>query len=378
MRISLNTSLLSKAVEISSRFIAKNATLPILQNILLHAEDKTLTIRATDMEKYISITIPLTEESGKASLTVDARTLGEILKTISQDTIDLSLNTETDTIVIQSGKDTFDLRGISANEYVSLPDFQSQFSVSLPTQDFAHAINKVEYTVTEKTFSPIFTGVLLWFQENGTLSCVGTDSFRLAEYNIPNLSFSQEHKVIIPKTAINDFQYIAQSITETQFSLASGNNMIQCIFETEEMTITASSILIQGSFPDYRNEKIMPTNFSFGCDIMTKELDMAIKKIAILTRDNKTYTQYDVTTDNIHISSGKTDKGNAQTDIAIQPVLHESDTFSFGLNGKYVWDALKHMSGDQVSLRIVDTTHPIVFLDPQDEAYTYIVRPLQQ
>ena len=58
MRITIEVAKLNNIIDISSRFVAKNATLPILQNIYLKASIDSLIIRATDMEKYVEIESP--------------------------------------------------------------------------------------------------------------------------------------------------------------------------------------------------------------------------------------------------------------------------------------------------------------------------------
>jgi DNA polymerase III sliding clamp (beta) subunit (PCNA family) len=58
MKITIEVSKLNNVIDISSRFVAKNATLPILQNIYLKASIDNLIIRATDMEKYVEIEVP--------------------------------------------------------------------------------------------------------------------------------------------------------------------------------------------------------------------------------------------------------------------------------------------------------------------------------
>jgi len=58
MKITIQVAQLIDLTDIASRFVAKNATLPILQNIYMKASIDNLTIRATDMEKYIEIEIP--------------------------------------------------------------------------------------------------------------------------------------------------------------------------------------------------------------------------------------------------------------------------------------------------------------------------------
>jgi len=58
MKITVDVKKLNELIDIATRFIAKNATLPILQNIYIKANIDTMIIRATDMEKYIEVETP--------------------------------------------------------------------------------------------------------------------------------------------------------------------------------------------------------------------------------------------------------------------------------------------------------------------------------
>jgi len=58
MKITVELDQLIDLTDIASRFVAKNATLPILQNIYMKASIDSLIIRSTDMEKYIEIEMP--------------------------------------------------------------------------------------------------------------------------------------------------------------------------------------------------------------------------------------------------------------------------------------------------------------------------------
>jgi len=55
MKFTIDVSKLTELIDIANRFISKNATLPILQNIYIKADIDNIIIRATDMEKYIEI-----------------------------------------------------------------------------------------------------------------------------------------------------------------------------------------------------------------------------------------------------------------------------------------------------------------------------------
>ena len=81
MKILISQKKAINMLDIASRFVSKNSTLPILQNIYLQASIDALLIRATDMEKYIEIEIPCQVQL-EGAITINAKTFLDILKTI--------------------------------------------------------------------------------------------------------------------------------------------------------------------------------------------------------------------------------------------------------------------------------------------------------
>ncbi len=160
MKISLELSKVLGLLDIASRFVSKNSTLPILQNIYLKASIDSLLIRATDMEKYIEVELPCAVQI-EGSITVNAKMFLDILKTIESETAEFSVNQQTSIMTIKTTKDTFDINGISASEYVALPEVPQENSFMLDTTIFSKGTEKVEYAITEKSFSPILTGMLM-------------------------------------------------------------------------------------------------------------------------------------------------------------------------------------------------------------------------
>jgi DNA polymerase-3 subunit beta len=156
MKISLETAKITDIIDIVTRFVAKNATLPILQNMYLKASIDTLTLRATDMEKYIEVELPCTVQV-EGAITINAKMFSDIIKTIEEKDIECSVDQKSQVMTIKSAKDTFEINGISASEYVALPDVPRDNTITLDTPTFAEGISKVEYAVTEKNFSPVLT-----------------------------------------------------------------------------------------------------------------------------------------------------------------------------------------------------------------------------
>ena len=377
MKVHINLKKLNEMIDLSTRFVAKNDTLPILQNIYLKGTIDSLIIRATDMEKYIEVEMPW-EVKIEGAITTNAKTFSDILKNIEEEEkIELNVDQKTQILTIKTSKDTFDINGISASEYIALPEVPQDNIISLDTQIFSSGIEKVEYAVTEKNFSPILTGVLIKAQkEKNQIIFVGTDSFRLAEYKLPAEWNEDNFSLILPKVSINDIKKISDYAKDRgceEIKLQFSENLAAFQCEIENIKILATSLLIQGSFPDYEREDIMPKEFNTTIMVDKTLCDKAIKKIAILTRDINNFIQIETQQDKILITSGKTDKGAGTTSI---PAIISGNDLSFGINWRYVTDFIKIMLGDELTFNIVDGQKPLILTDKWDDNYKYVVRPL--
>ncbi len=377
MKISIETEKLIEVIDISSRFVAKNATLPILQNIYLKASIDNIIIRATDMEKYVEIEIPC-KVSLEWAVTVNARTFLDIIKSIEDQFIEITADQKTQVVTIKWSKDTFDINGISASEYVALPEVPKDHTISLDTQTFSQWVEKVEYAVTEKNFSPVLTWVLIKSKKDedwDKLIFVWTDSFRLSEYKINN-NIENEFSLIVPKLSINDIQKITEYGINKNCDIMKifySENLIAFELTINDIKIIATSLLIQWNFPEYDREEIMPRNFNTKILVDKTICEKAIKKIGILTKDINNFIQIESNNDSIIISSGKTDKWAWNTSI---PAIIEWDPVSFWINWRYITDFIRIMKEDELLIKIVDGQKPLVIWEKNDQNYRYVIRPL--
>ena len=377
MKISLELSKVLGLLDIASRFVSKNSTLPILQNIYLKASIDSLLIRATDMEKYIEVELPCAVQI-EGSITVNAKMFLDILKTIESETVEFSVNQQTSIMTIKTTKDTFDINGISASEYVALPEVPQENSFMLDTTIFSKGTEKVEYAITEKSFSPILTGMFMkskteWDQHK--IIFVGTDSFRLSEYKTLNTN-TNDFSLVIPKVAITDIKYLVNYAIDKEVPemlIKYSDNLVAFELNVEGVKIVATSLLIQGNFPEYEREEVMPTQFVTKIMLDKKDCENAIKKIWILTRDTNNFIQIETQGTKVILSSGKTDKGAGITEL---PAIIDGEALTFGINGRYVTDFIRMMSSDTLIFNLVNGQKPLVLMDKDDDANRYVVRPL--
>ena len=364
-------------LDIAAKFVSKNSTLPILQNIYLKASIDSLLIRATDMEKYVEIEIPC-EVQIEGAITINAKTFLDILKTIESENIELSVDQKTNIMTIKTPKDTFDINGIAASEYVALPEVPQENSFILDTLAFSKGIDHVEYAVTEKSFSPVLTGVLMktgkWDASN-KLIFVGTDSFRLSEYRV-NHTNASDFSLIMPKALVNDMRTVVNFAIGKEVAdmkVKYSENLIAFSFVIEDIKIIATSLLIQGNFPEYEREEVLPTQFVTKVMLDKNECEKAIRKIWILTRDINNFIQIETKDSKVIISSGKTDKGAGITELA---AIIDGEPLTFAVNGRYISDFIKNMESDTLVFNIINSQKPVVLMDKDEENNRYVVRPL--
>ena len=378
MKVTVKTTQLQELADMVSRFVSKHSTLPILENIYIKGSWDQLVLRATDMEKYVNIEMGAKIEAEWA-LTINAKTFTDIIKTLEDEYTTLSIDQSKDKLLIKTASDSFSMKWIPAQEYVAIPEVRSDNTITLEAKDLTTWIGKVEYAVTEKNFSPVLTGIFMktkQYDNQSYLVFVGSDSFRLAEYKIPTQWGTNPFEIIIPKTSCNDLKKVIEyymGLWGNEVQMKFAENLVGFVMQKWDITLTTTSLLIQGSFPDYDNENIMPTTGTTKVQVDKANLEKAIRKISIITRDINNYISLQCNTDSLLITSWETDRWDAQSSI---PAVMQGETVTLWLNGKYISDYLRAIEAPDLRLSIINAEKPVVLYDPQDSAYRYVVRPL--
>lgn len=231
MQITLPTVVLKNVLDLASRYVAKNSTLPVLQHVYMKANIDTILFRATDMEKYIDIEVPASIDT-PGTLSVDAKTLTEYVRSLDDEMVTMSIDMSKNIIVLKTGSDTIKIKGLSGSEYVGIPELQwSPHTVSALW--LLKWFNKVDFAVQEKTFVPVLQGVCIKTKEYDGLkkfSFAWSDSLRLADYKVSYDGDLEDLQVIIPKNNIAELKRWLErylSLGGTEAALVMSNNLIR-------------------------------------------------------------------------------------------------------------------------------------------------------
>ena len=106
--------------------VEKRHTLPILSNVLIEKSGDQLTLLATDIKIQVKTHTPSTGGQERAAVTVAARKLQDILRSLP-DGVEVSLSLEEKRMQVRAGKSRFNLQTLPAEDYPRMapPDAES-------------------------------------------------------------------------------------------------------------------------------------------------------------------------------------------------------------------------------------------------------------
>ena len=129
--------------------VEKRHTLPILSNVLIEKNGDQLTLLATDIEIQIKTHAGGAAGAEKASVTVAARKLQDILRSLP-DSAEISLSLEEKRMQVKAGKSRFNLQTLPADEYPRMAQAEGeQARLQLTQKQFKRLISQVQYAMAQ-------------------------------------------------------------------------------------------------------------------------------------------------------------------------------------------------------------------------------------
>ncbi|MCK5119699.1 MAG: DNA polymerase III subunit beta, partial [Candidatus Latescibacteria bacterium] len=180
MKITTDQEPLFSGIQTISTVVPPRATLPILSNVLLTAEEGMLVLSATDLDISILTKIPV-EVIEPGGITVPARKLLQIVRELPNTKV--SLETEGERISILSDHGHYVLTGIPADQFPNLPTEVEGISIEADSTLMRRMIEKTIFAASGDETRPELNGVL-WriedYEGMGRMTMVTTDGHRLA------------------------------------------------------------------------------------------------------------------------------------------------------------------------------------------------------
>jgi len=346
--------------------VEKRHTLPILSNVLIEKNGDQLTLLATDIEIQIKTHASGAQGDDKAAVTVAARKLQDILRSLPE-SAEISLTLEDKRLQVRATKSRFNLQTLPADDYPRMAqDKSEQTHLQLTQKQFKSLIGFVQYAMAQQDIRYYLNGLLLVVTGN-EIRVVATDGHRLAYASEALPDNLPRTEVILPR----------KTVTELSRLLADNDDALDIFLAPNQATFRFGSIelvskLIDGKFPDY--ERVIPQNHNKVVTLPRSTLLQSLQRAAILTNEKFRGVRVVLAPDSLKIISSNTDQEEAQEELE---VAYEGEAMDIGFNVTYLLDVLNNVSVDDVEIRLADANSSALITVPGNDRFKYVVMPMR-
>ena len=366
MEIEVLQDRLAKALAVVSRVAASTKTgLPILSNVLLRAEEKQLTLIATNME-LATVEYVNAKAKKNGTITVPAKLLAEFVSNLPKEPV--TLKTNGDKLTISAGKYKSTINGILADDFPELPKIDEKAAVTfkINVDIFKEALNQVIIAASNDTTRPALTGVF-FNTFDGALYIAATDGYRLADRKFVD-KVKSEIKAIVPRDAL---QEVLRSISDNMEDIEVLITDTQIRFRLGEIEITSK--LIDASFPDYR--QLIPKESESNIELDKAELIRMTKVAALFARESGGSINCEAKKDEGLFSISAVASELGENDASMEADVKEDGKVS--LNSRYLLDALNATVEGKITFGMSGKLAPVVVKNLKNKDYTHIIMPLK-
>jgi len=366
MRFVISREALIKPLQLVAGVVERRQTLPVLSNILLVAEGNQLSLTGTDLEVELIGRVELDEPAQAGSVTVPARKLMDICKSLSDDArIELELTGQK--MVIKSGRSRFSLSTLPAAEFPNVEDSPQAMQLTLPQAALRHLIEQTGFSMAQQDVRYYLNGMLLEVRD-GTLRAVSTDGHRLATaISDVEVEDGTQHQIIVPRKGILELARLLQG-GDNPVSLVIGANHIRA--NVGDFTFTSK--LVDGKFPDY--QRVIPRN---GDKVLLGdrlELRQVFSRIAILSNEKYRGVRLLITDGMLQVMANNPEQEEAEETVAVD---YEGGSLEIGFNVNYLLDVLSILNSDVVRFTLFDSNSSALIEGFEEPDATYVVMPMR-
>lgn len=365
LRFSCEKALLQSAVSTVSRAVAAKSSIPALEGILLEGTS-CLTLSGYNMQTGIRTAFEA-EIHQEGRIVLNARLFGEIIRKMPDDIIIFSAD-EKYMVHLTCGDASFDILGLSAEDYPELPEVDDEYSVSIEQRTLKAMINQTSFAVSTNESRPVHTGSLFEIGDMG-LTVVSVDGFRLALRREPLEKIEGgAFRFVAPGAALNEVEKICEDSDEL-ITVIQGKRHL--LFEAGSTQLICRRL--EGEFLDYRNA--IPRSNPICVEVENKTMLESLDRVSVVISEKlKSPVRCVFDSDRVYLSA-KTGNGEAKD---ICPVNGDGAGLEIGFNNRYLMDALRYAPADRVRMELNTGISPCIITPVSGEDnFLYMVLPVR-
>lgn len=378
MKVTLERAHLLKSLAHVHRVVERRNTIPILSNVLLCAGDRSLLLKASDLD--LEIVDRLAADVGlPGATTVPAHVLYEIVRKLP-DGAQVSLESRGDSTQMQlrSGRSRFALQSLPDSDFPSLSADDLTYSFMLPAAGLKRLIDKTQFAISSEETRYYLNGIFLHtvdVEGHTLLRAVATDGHRLARVEIPAPKGSAGMPgIIVPRKAVAEIQKLVE---DTEQDVRAEISQAKARFTFGELQASAGQIvltskLIDGTFPDYM--RVIPSGNDKRLTVDRQEFKVAVDRVATISSERGRAVKLTIAQSKLTLSVTNPDLGSAAEEIDAD---YDAPPIEIGFNARYLLDITEQLDSDTMLFKLADPGAPTLLQDRDGASALYVLMPMR-
>ncbi len=366
MKFKCSREKLLNGINIVSKIVPARTTMPILECILVTADDTGIKLMANDTEIGIETSAIEADIEETGTFAFESKIFSEIIRSLPSN--EVSLETDEKFLTkIKSGNSEFKIMGFNGTDFPPLPTVEKENKFEIEESKLKNIIKRTIFSVAAESSKIVLTGELLKIK-NSSLEAVAIDGYRISYRTCKVGENSNDNEAIVPAKALNELSRILTDKGDGRISVYYTKNHI--VFETESLIMV--SRLIEGEFLKY--EQIFANENTTSIEINTEEFLSAIERASLFSKENKkSPVKFNITPERLIITSN-TELGESYDELDI---VHEGESLEIAFNPRYLTEALKAVEDDKVQVQFMSNLSPCIIKPIKGENYKYLILPLR-
>ena len=362
MRLKLDKQKLCNAVSIVNHAISSKTTMPILEGIKIKTVTEGVKLTCYDMTLGIETVIPATvQEDGEA--VVPGRLFYEISRKLPNDE-DVDLYFSDSFVEITCAGSKTKMQTLPVEDFPMLPEVDEENVFEYSQEKIKEMIKKTLFAAAIDESRPILTGILFEIVDD-SLKLVSLDGYRMAIAGHDMGESGESVTAVVPSSTLAEVGRIIQN--EGMIKIAFTKAYI--LFQTENIKMV--SRLIEGEYIKYR--QIIPAEWQTRFTVQSGELAQCIDRASTISSGGNNLVVFNVGANQVNIDS-ENELGNVHEVIDSQV---EGKEIQIAFNSRYIFDFLKNIDNQQISLSFTTNVSPCVITPVDNDDFLYLLLPVR-
>ncbi|OGP88703.1 MAG: DNA polymerase III subunit beta [Deltaproteobacteria bacterium RBG_19FT_COMBO_43_11] len=366
MEFKINRNTFLDGIQKTLGIVEKKTTLPILNNVLLKAEQNKLKIIATDREISL-ISDYEAEINEKGDITISAKKLYEMVREIQGEIVHFT--SSNNIVKISCQRAIYKIPGLPAEDFPDVTDERNVRFYDIKGAVIKDLISKTAFAMAIDETRKNLNGVLVEALSSGAtyvLRMVATDGHRLALAKQVVSEPFLEKGIIIPRKALMEIKKIIDEHEDVK--IAFYKNMF--VLKTDNTILKVS--LVDADYPDYK--RVIPSEKGISIILEKESFLHALKRMSVVSSERYGGVILSFSEGKLTLNSTNLDVGEATEEIDIK---YSGEDIDVGFNVNYLIDAVSVISKENILLEVGSGVKPSVVKQTESDDYLCIVMPLK-